>query len=74
MSRAPLQFQFPSDGEQHYFQTLFYREGPLGTTKVYLNPRTMEKHMSVDGIVIGGTGFVEYKQILLAHLPKLQNY
>jgi spermidine synthase len=31
----------------------------------------MEKHMSVDGIVIGGTGFSEFKQLLLAHLPKL---
>ena len=71
ISRAPLQFQFPSDSERDYFQTLFYREGPLATTKVYLNPRTMEKHMSVDGIVIGGTGFAEYKQLLLAHLPKL---
>lgn len=71
MSRAPLQFQFPSDGEQNYFKTTFYREGPLATTKVYSNPRTMEKHMSVDGIVIGGTGFVEFKQLLLAHLPKL---
>jgi spermidine synthase len=70
-SLAPIQFQFPSDGEQPYFQTLFYREGPLATTKVYLNPRTAEKHMSVDGIVIGGTGFSEYKQLLLAHLPKL---
>lgn len=27
--------------------------------------------MSVDGIVIGGTGFSEFKQLLLAHLPKL---
>ena len=71
MTRAPLQFQFPSDNEQSYFQTLFYREGPLATTKVYLNPRMMEKHMSVDGIVIGGTGFAEFKQLLLAHLPKL---
>jgi spermidine synthase len=71
ISRAPLQFQFPSDGEQDYFKTTFYREGPLATTKVYMNPRTMEKHMSVDGIVIGGTGFVEFKQLLLAHLPKL---
>jgi len=71
MSRAPLQFQFPSDGEQDYFKTTFYREGPLATTKVYLDPRAMEKHMSVDGIVIGGTGFVEFKQLLLAHLPKL---
>ncbi len=71
MSQAPLQFQFPSDGEKDYFKTTFYREGPLATTKVYWNPRTMEKHMSVDGIVIGGTGFVEFKQLLLAHLPKL---
>ena len=71
MSRAPLQFQFPSDGEQPFHRTLFYREGPLATTKVYWTPGTTEKHMSVDGIVIGGTGFAEYKQLLLAHLPKL---
>ncbi len=43
----------------------------MATTKVYENPGTLEKHMSVDGIVIGGTGYVEYKQLLLAHLPKL---
>lgn len=71
MSRIPLQFQFPSEGEREYFKTTFYREGPLATTKVYWNPRTLEKHMSVDGIVIGGTGYVEFKQLLLAHLPKL---
>jgi spermidine synthase len=71
LSRAPIQFQFPSDGERDYFETLFYREGPLATTKVYVDPRTGEKHMSVDGIVIGGTGFAEFKQLLLAHLPKL---
>ncbi len=71
MSRTPIHFQFPSDGERDYYQTLFYREGPSATTKVYLNPRTDEKHMSVDGIVIGGTGFAEFKQLLLAHLPKL---
>ena len=71
MSRAPLQFQFPSEGEQGFFKTIFYREGPLATTKVYLDPRRNEKHMSVDGIVIGGTGFVEFKQLLLAHLPKM---
>lgn len=68
---TPLNFEFPSDGERDYFKTMFYREGPLATTKVYQNPRTSEKHMSVDGIVIGGTGFAEYKQLLLAHLPKL---
>jgi len=71
MGRAPLGFQFPSDGEQDYFQTLYYREGPLATSKVYINPETNEKHMSVDGIVIGGTGYTEFKQLLLAHLPKL---
>jgi spermidine synthase len=71
MSRAPLKFQFPSDGEQDYFETFFYREGPLATTKVYWNPRNKEKYMSVDGIVIGGTGYSEFKQLLLAHLPKL---
>ena len=71
MSLAPLQFQFPSDEERPYFQTVYYREGPLATTKVYRDPRTTEKHMSVDGIVIGGTGFSQFKQLLLAHLPKL---
>lgn len=71
MSRAPLQFQFPSEGEQDDFQTLFYREGSLATTKVYLDPVSGEKYMSVDGIVIGGTGYTEFKQLLLAHLPKL---
>jgi spermidine synthase len=68
---APLNFEFPSDGERDHFQTMFYREGPLATTKVYQDPGTNVKHMSVDGIVIGGTGFAEYKQLLLAHLPKL---
>jgi spermidine synthase len=71
MSRAPLQFQFPSDGELEHHRTLYYREGPLATTKVFQDPASGEKHMSVDGIVIGGTGFAEYKQLLLAQLPKL---
>jgi spermidine synthase len=71
MSRTPIRFQFPSEGEYDYHQTLFYREGPLATTKVFWNPRTEEKHMSVDGVVIGGTGYTEFKQLLLAHLPKL---
>jgi spermidine synthase len=71
LGRAPIQFQFPSDGEQPFFETLFYREGPLATTKVFMNPRNGEKHISVDGIVIGGTGQSEFKQLLLAHLPKL---
>ncbi|MEJ2385194.1 MAG: fused MFS/spermidine synthase [Xanthomonadales bacterium] len=70
-SRAPLQFQFPSENERSDFETLYYREGPLATTKVYVDPASHEKHMSVDGIVIGGTGNTEFKQLLLAHLPKL---
>jgi spermidine synthase len=71
MSRLPLEFQFPSDGELDVHQTVYYREGPLATTKVYWNPQTTERLMSVDGIVIGGTGYTEFKQLLLAHLPKL---
>jgi spermidine synthase len=69
--RAPLDFQFPSEGELPHHQTLFYREGPLATTKVFSDPVTDEKQMSVDGITIGGTGNTEFKQLLLAHLPKL---
>jgi spermidine synthase len=71
LSQAPIAFQFPSDGERPWSRTLFYREGPLATTKVYEDPRRNEKHISVDGIVIGGTGTSEFKQLLLAHLPKL---
>lgn len=71
LARAPLQFQFPSDGERPGSETLFYREGPLATTKVFQDPHGGEKNISVDGIVIGGTGNSEFKQLLLAHLPKL---
>ena len=71
MSRVPLHFQFPSEGELNSHQTLFYREGPSATTKVFFDPQTKNKHMSVDGIIIGGTGMIEFKQLLLAHLPKL---
>ncbi len=69
--RAPLDFQFPSEGEAPTHRVLFYREGPSATTKVFLDPETREKAMSIDGIVIGGTMLTEYKQLLLAHLPKL---
>jgi spermidine synthase len=43
----------------------------LATTKVFRDPVVDEKYMSVDGITIGGTGNTEFKQLLLAHLPKL---
>jgi spermidine synthase len=68
---VPVSFEFPSESEQPHHETLFYHEGPLATTKVFRDPRTHEKFMSVDGIVIGGTGNTEFKQLLLAHLPKL---
>lgn len=71
ISQAPLDFRFPSEGEAPHHETLFYREGPLATTKVFRDPNSSEKLMSVDGIVIGGTGNTEFKQLLLAHLPKL---
>ena len=71
-SRAPLQFQFPSENERSDFETLYYREGPLATTKVYVDPTSREKHMSVDGIVIGGTGNTEFKQLLLDDLDRSQ--
>lgn len=71
MAQVPLRFQFPSQGERKHQQVLYYREGPLATTKVLLDPLSREKLMSVDGIVIGGTGNIEFKQLLLAHLPRL---
>ncbi len=71
VAQVPLQFQFPSQGERPRDRTLYYREGPLATTKVFLDPLTGDKEMSVDGIVIGGTGNTEFKQLLLAHLPRL---
>ena len=71
MSRTPMDFQFPSQGELGYHQTLYYREGPLATTKVFQNPSNKIKDMSIDGIIIGGNGSIEFKQFLLAHLPKL---
>ncbi len=71
MTQAPLKFQFPAKSERPDHQTLYYREGPLATTKVFSDPANGEKHMSVDGIIIGGTGNTEYKQLLLAHLPRL---
>jgi spermidine synthase len=70
-SQVPLRFEFPFEGELARHETLFYHEGPLATTKVSSDPLAGEKLMAVDGIVIGGTGNTEFKQLLLAHLPKL---
>ena len=70
-AQATLGFQFPTESQSDWDRVLFYKEGPSATTKVLLDPDTREKSMSVDGIDIGGTGFTDYKQQLLAHLPKL---
>jgi spermidine synthase len=71
LTRLPLDFQFPSEQQTERHRVLYYRDGPLGTTKVFLDPETQERLMSVDGVVIGGSGVTDYKQQLLAHLPKL---
>lgn len=69
---APLNSQFSSDTESADDEVLYYREGVMATTKVYVKRGTGEKHISVDGIQIGGTNAgVDYKQQWLAHLPKL---
>ena len=68
---APVSFQFPADTEAAGDVVLFYREGTTATTKVYEKPLTARKHMSVDGVYIGGAGGAEKKEQVLAHLPKL---
>ncbi len=69
--RMPLTFQFPSEYQTANDGVLFYREGGLVTTKVWASADTDYKSMSVDGINIGGTSDSDYKQQILAHLPKL---
>lgn len=68
---VPAGFEFPAEGESPGAPSLFYREGPLATTKVFETAGGADRHISVDGIIIGGTGNAEFKQLLLAHLPKL---
>ena len=71
LTLIPLDFQFPSENESPRHEVLYYRDGPSATTRVTVEPRRGSKEMSIDGIVIGGNTFTEYKQLLLAHLPKL---
>ncbi len=71
LARVPLDFQFPTENERPTHRVLFYRDGPSATSKVTFDPHTGEKVMAIDGIVIGGNTHTEYKQLLLAHLPKL---
>jgi spermidine synthase len=69
--RLPISFQFPSEYQKPRDEVLFYREGGLVTTKVWVSADTGYKMISVDGINIGGTSDSDYKQQILAHLPKL---
>ena len=71
LTHTSLGFQFPSEFQTAKDETLFYREGGLVTTKVWASADTGYKIISVDGIGIGGTSDSDYKQQILAHLPKL---
>ncbi len=71
LARVPLDFQFPTENERPTHRVLFYRDGPSATSKVTFDPQTGDKVMAIDGIIIGGNTHTEYKQLLLAHLPKL---
>lgn len=67
----PSSFQFPS-GAARNDSVLFYKEGIVATTKVIARYYDrQEKHIIVDGVSIGGTGSVDYKQQVLAHWPQL---
>ena len=71
LTQVTFDFQFPAKHQKDEDRVLYYREGLAGTTKVFQDLNTGDKRMSVDGIVIGGTEFTDYKQQILAHLPKL---
>ncbi len=71
LPHIPVSFQFPSEYQQPRDEVLFYKEGGLVTTKVWQSADTGYKVISVDGINIGGTSDSDYKQQILAHLPKL---
>ncbi|MHC5209175.1 MAG: fused MFS/spermidine synthase [Planctomycetota bacterium] len=68
---APLSFRFPAEHQTEWHRVLYYGEGPSATTMVLLDPEKNERSMAVDGVEIGGNMLTEYKQLLLAHLPKL---
>jgi spermidine synthase len=70
-SRLPLALRFPLVADEARYRVLYRRDGPTATTAVLLNADTREKLMTVDGVTIGGTGATDYKQQILAHLPKL---
>jgi spermidine synthase len=71
MALVPLDLRLPSEAQGPWHRVLYYRDGPSATTAVLLDPDTGEKMMSLDGVDIGGSGATDYKQQILAHLPKL---
>jgi spermidine synthase len=71
LAHTQLKFQFPSEYQTENDGVLFYKEGGLVTTKVWSGTNFGYKLISVDGINIGGTSDSDYKQQILAHLPKL---
>jgi spermidine synthase len=71
IGRMHISFQFPSEYENANDIVFYYDEGDLVTTKVWDSVESGYKMMSVDGINIGGTADSDYKQQILAHLPKL---
>ncbi len=71
LNRESINFEFPSEYESPQDAVFFYKEGGLVTTKVWDSVDSGYKMMSVDGINIGGTSDSDYKQQILAHLPKL---
>jgi spermidine synthase len=63
-----------ASGETDKDITLYYKEGVAATTRVIASRTDRQlKHMIVDGSRIGGTGVVDFKQQILAHLPVLLN-
>lgn len=65
---VPASFQFPSDTYAAGDAVLFYEEGVEATTRVYRKQDTGARHMSVDGVFIGGSGDAAQKELVLAHL------
>ena len=68
---VPTKLQFPT-GISPNHEIVFYQEGLAATTQVVVDrDDRQDKSIIVDGSGIGGTGIVDEKQQMLAHLPVL---
>ena len=68
---VPTKLQFPTGASANHV-ILFYEEGLAATTQVVADrDDRQDKSIIVDGQGIGGTGVVDHKQQMLAHLPVL---